>query len=121
MEKKIAEIEKIIDKLQKNIEETLKFKTKLDQNKSDLEHFIKISEQNIKYLKKGSTVSLVSEYQKVVKSYNSAKKQLKDLEEQILSVDSNIEKLKKNLTEQIQFLETLKKADEPKVLPFKKK
>jgi predicted nucleic acid-binding Zn-ribbon protein len=121
VENNIADIEKSIEKLRKNLEETSKFKAKLELNKSDLIHFMKMAEQNMKYLKKKNTISIVSEYEKVLKSHRSAMKKLEDLEKQIFAIGPSIEKLTENLTEQIKLLDALKKASEPKVLPFKRK
>lgn len=121
MENSIADIEKSIEKLRKNLEETSKFKAKLELNRSDLIHFMKMAEQNLKYLKKKNTISIVTEYQKVVKSHQSAMKQIEDLEKQIFAIGPSIERLTKSLTEQVKLLEALKKAAEPKVLPFKRR
>jgi N-glycosylase/DNA lyase len=82
---------------------------------------MKMAEQNMKYLKKKNTISIVSEYEKVLKSHRSAMKKLEDLEKQIFAIGPSIEKLTENLTEQIKLLDALKKASEPKVLPFKRK
>jgi len=121
IEDSIADIEKSIEQLRKSLEETVKFKTKLELNKSDLLHFMKMAEQNMKYLKKRNTIVIVSEYQKVVKSHASAVRQIEDLEQQIFDIEQAINKLTKNLTEQVDLLESLKKAAEPKVLQFNRR
>jgi len=121
VENNIAEIEKAIEKIRKDLEEASKFRTKLELKKSDLIHFIKISEQNLKYLTKKNVIPIAGEYQKVVKSKNHAKKQLESLQEDILAIDSAIEKLNKNLKEMAEILNNLKKASEPKILEFKRK
>ena len=121
MENNIADIEKSIEKLQKNLDETSKFKAKLELNRSDLLHFMKMAEQNMKYLKKKNTISIVTEYQKVVRSHASAVKQIEDLEKQICAIGQSIGKLAKNLAEQVKLLGALKKAAEPKILPFKRR
>jgi DNA-binding helix-hairpin-helix protein with protein kinase domain len=117
----IAEIEKSIEQLRKSLEDTFKFKTKLELNKSDLLHFMKMAEQNMKYLKKRNTIVIVSEYQKVVKSHASAVRQIEDLEQQICAIEQAIDKLTKSLAEQVELLEALKKAAEPKVLQFNRR
>lgn len=121
VENSIIDIEKSIEKLRKNLEEMFKFKNKLELNRSDLLHFMKMAEQNMKYLKKRNTISVVAEYQKVLKSHGSAVKQIQDLEKQIKSIGQSIEKLNKNLTEQVKLLEKLKENTQPKVLQFKRK
>jgi septal ring factor EnvC (AmiA/AmiB activator) len=117
----IAEIEKAIEKIRKDLEETSKFRVRLYLKKSDLIHFIKVSEQNLKYLTKRNVIPIAGEYQKVVKSKNLAKKQLESLEEDLISIDSAIKKLNKKLKEMTETLENLKKNSEPKILEFKRK
>jgi hypothetical protein len=121
VENNIAEIEKTIEKICKDLEEASKFRTKLELKKSDLIHFIKASEQNLKYLTKKNVIPIAGEYQKVVKSKNHAQKQLESLQEDILAIDSAIEKLNKNLKEMAETLKYIKKASEPKILEFKRK
>ncbi len=121
MEKSIADIEESVKKLRKNLDDTSKFKAKLELNRSDLMHFMKMAEQNMKYLKKNNTVSLVTEYNKVVKSHKSAMRQIEELEKQIYVIGQSIERLTKRLTEQMKMLEAFKKAAEPKILPFKRR
>jgi chromosome segregation ATPase len=117
----IAEIEKNIEKISKDLEEASKFRTKLELKKSDLIHFIKLSEQNLKYLTKKNVIPIAGEYQKILKSKNQAKKQLESLEEDLLNINSAIEKLNKNLKEMTETLEILKKVSEPKIFEFKRK
>jgi septal ring factor EnvC (AmiA/AmiB activator) len=117
----ITEIEKAIEKIRKDLEETSKFRVRLYLKKSDLIHFIKVSEQNLKYLTKRNVIPIAGEYQKVVKSKNLAKKQLESLEEDLISIDSAIKKLNKKLKEMTDTLENLKKNSEPKILEFKRK
>lgn len=121
MEKSIADIEKGIERLQKSLDETLKFKNKLELSRSNLLHFMKMAEQNLKYLKNKNTISLIGEYQKVTKSHQHAVRQTEELEKQIKSIGNSIEKLSKNLKDQLEFLDNLKKNSGPKVLPFKRK
>lgn len=121
MKNNIAEIEKAIEKIRKDLEETSKFRVRLYLKKSDLIHFIKVSEQNLKYLTKRNVIPIAGEYQKVVKSKNLAKKQLESLEEDLISIDSAIKKLNKKLKEMTETLENLKKNSEPKILEFKRK
>lgn len=121
MKNNIAEIEKAIEKIRKDLEETSKFRVRLYLKKSDLIHFIKVSEQNLKYLTKRNVIPIAGEYQKVVKSKNLAKKQLESLEEDLISIDSAIKKLNKKLKEMTDTLENLKKNSEPKILEFKRK
>lgn len=121
MKNDIAEIEKNIEKISKDLEEASKFRTKLELKKSDLIHFIKLSEQNLKYLTKKNVIPIAGEYQKILKSKNQAKKQLESLEEDLLNINSAIEKLNKNLKEMTETLEILKKVSEPKIFEFKRK
>lgn len=121
MKNNITEIEKAIEKIRKDLEETSKFRVRLYLKKSDLIHFIKVSEQNLKYLTKRNVIPIAGEYQKVVKSKNLAKKQLESLEEDLISIDSAIKKLNKKLKEMTETLENLKKNSEPKILEFKRK
>lgn len=121
MSSKLLDLEKEISKIRSSIEDSAKIKKILEQNKADLQHYTKVAQQNIKYLKKKNITAAIGEYEKVISAYKEAIKKINQFETEIRMVEASIEKLAKKLTQQTVTLEKLRKASEPKVLPFKRK
>lgn len=114
-------LELSIAKLKESIEDTKKLKKRLELNLADLVHYSKSAEQNLKYLKKTSIITVIGEYDRVVKSHKIASEEIREIEKEIVSLSSSISRLETNLYDQIKILERIKSVSEPKILPFRRK
>lgn len=117
----IAELQKEVDRLNSSIKDAARVKKALEGNKADLQHYIKVAQQNLKYLKKPHITAAASEYSKIISAYREAIKQTAGFEKKLKVIESSIEKLMKKLKLQNTLLERARKLAEPKVLQFKRK
>lgn len=117
---KLEEVEKIIDGINHHIDQALFSKRKMDNNKAELLHYARMAEQNLKFLRKGNSLTVLEEFKKIRKAYIISLENIKTISNQIEAIQKAIENLTKDLEKNKLMLEREKKKNEPKVLEFKR-
>lgn len=112
------DIEKLIERLRKDLASTYRFKIKIEQSRSNIVHFLRVADQNLKHLRKHSTIAVMDEYKKVIASQTDALKQLEALEAQIRKIEDATKSIEKRLEEHVAILKNLKNIQNSNILVF---
>lgn len=109
------------DLLKKSIEDTSRVRDRLESERSDLEYYLRLSDQNIRTLKKTKMAVMASEFSKIKKAHKEALDRMTKVDEEFRAVSKSIANLTKVFKNTEKQLEIAKESEKPKILEFRKK
>jgi chromosome segregation ATPase len=103
------------------MDKTMGFLNKLEKKRSDAMYYMKILDQNIKYMRKRNIAVSAKHFDKTVKSQQAIEKEIRELNEKMFQVSSAINIIKDTIRSINEEISSLKKQVEGKILKFRKK